>query len=120
MLIDALLGNADVIKKPPDEGGFLIGGRGGNEWFSRVDPSIPALRSGSPSSTNPARTSRRVVLAQSNLMAGSVPEVMTIRSPIHGAYAVITQSQHVMLVDQGAGTLTFNPFRSNFPQTRIL
>ncbi len=36
------------------------------------------------------------------LMAGSVAGVATIRNPIRAAHAVMTQSEHVMLIGQGA------------------
>jgi len=37
-----------------------------------------------------------------NLMAGSVASVTTIRNPITAAYAVMTKSEHVMLIGPGA------------------
>lgn len=42
------------------------------------------------------------IMDGSNLMAGAVAEVSTIKNPIVAAYAVMTQSQHVMLVGKGA------------------
>ena len=42
------------------------------------------------------------IMDGSNLMAGSVAGVTTIKNPITAAYAVMTLSEHVMLVGQGA------------------
>ena len=42
------------------------------------------------------------IMEGSTLMAGSVAGVATIRNPIHAAHAVMTQSEHVMLIGQGA------------------
>jgi beta-aspartyl-peptidase (threonine type) len=42
------------------------------------------------------------IMDGSTLMAGSVAGVTTIRNPIRAAHAVMTQSQHVMLIGQGA------------------
>jgi len=42
------------------------------------------------------------IMDGSTLMAGSVAGVTTIRNPIRAAHAVMTQSEHVMLIGQGA------------------
>ena len=42
------------------------------------------------------------IMDGSNLMAGAVAGVTTIRNPIVAAYAVMTKSEHVMLVGKGA------------------
>jgi L-asparaginase / beta-aspartyl-peptidase len=42
------------------------------------------------------------IMDGSNLMAGSVAGVTTIRNPITAAYAVMAQSAHVMLIGKGA------------------
>jgi beta-aspartyl-peptidase (threonine type) len=42
------------------------------------------------------------IMDGSNLMAGAVAGVTTIRNPITAAYAVMTKSDHVMLVGSGA------------------
>ncbi len=42
------------------------------------------------------------IMEGSTLMAGSVAGVPTIRNPIRAAHAVMTQSEHVMLIGQGA------------------
>jgi beta-aspartyl-peptidase (threonine type) len=42
------------------------------------------------------------IMDGSNLKAGAVAGVMTIRNPIKAAYAVMTQSEHVMLAGRGA------------------
>lgn len=42
------------------------------------------------------------IMDGSNLMAGSVAGVTTIKNPITAAYAVMTQSEHVMLIGKGA------------------
>ena len=42
------------------------------------------------------------IMDGSNLMAGAVAGVATIRNPIAAAYAVMTRSNHVMLVGRGA------------------
>jgi beta-aspartyl-peptidase (threonine type) len=42
------------------------------------------------------------IMDGSNLMAGAVAGVTTIRNPIRAAYAVMTKSEHVMLVGRGA------------------
>jgi beta-aspartyl-peptidase (threonine type) len=42
------------------------------------------------------------IMDGSNLMAGAVAGVTTIRNPIRAAYAVMTKSEHVMLVGKGA------------------
>ena len=42
------------------------------------------------------------IMDGSTLMAGSVAAVMTIRNPIRAAHAVMTQSEHVMLIGRGA------------------
>ncbi len=42
------------------------------------------------------------IMDGSNLMAGAVAGVTTIRNPIRAAYAVMTESEHVMLVGNGA------------------
>ncbi len=42
------------------------------------------------------------VMDGSNLMAGAVAGVTTIRNPITAAYAVMTKSEHVMLIGTGA------------------
>lgn len=42
------------------------------------------------------------IMDGSNLMAGSVAGVATIKNPITAAYAVMTRSEHVMLIGQGA------------------
>lgn len=42
------------------------------------------------------------IMDGSNLMAGSVAGVTTIKNPISAAYAVMTKSEHVMLIGQGA------------------
>lgn len=42
------------------------------------------------------------IMDGSNLMAGSVAGVTTIKNPITAAYAVMTKSEHVMLVGKGA------------------
>lgn len=42
------------------------------------------------------------IMDGSNLMAGSVAGVTTIRNPITAAYAVMTKSEHVMLIGPGA------------------
>ena len=42
------------------------------------------------------------IMDGSPLMAGSIAGVTTIRNPIRAAHAVMTQSQHVMLIGQGA------------------
>lgn len=42
------------------------------------------------------------IMDGSNLMAGSVAGVTTIKNPIKAAYAVMTKSEHVMLIGQGA------------------
>jgi beta-aspartyl-peptidase (threonine type) len=42
------------------------------------------------------------IMDGSNLMAGSVAGVTTIKNPITAAYAVMTQSEHVMMVGKGA------------------
>lgn len=42
------------------------------------------------------------IMDGSNLMAGSVAGVTTIKNPITAAYAVMTRSEHVMLIGQGA------------------
>ena len=42
------------------------------------------------------------IMDGSNLMAGSVAGVTTIKNPITAAYAVMTKSEHVMMVGKGA------------------
>src|SRR5688500_13530768 len=42
------------------------------------------------------------IMDGSNLMAGAVAGVTTIKNPIEAAYAVMTQSKHVMLFGRGA------------------
>ena len=42
------------------------------------------------------------IMDGSNLMAGAVAGVTTIKNPIAAAYAVMTKSNHVMLVGRGA------------------
>jgi beta-aspartyl-peptidase (threonine type) len=42
------------------------------------------------------------IMDGSNLMAGAVAGVTTIKNPITAAYAVMTQSEHVMMVGKGA------------------
>ena len=42
------------------------------------------------------------IMDGSNLMAGSVAGVTTIKNPISAAYTVMTKSEHVMLVGKGA------------------
>jgi L-asparaginase / beta-aspartyl-peptidase len=42
------------------------------------------------------------VMDGSNLMAGAVAGVTTVKNPITAAYAVMTQSEHVMMVGKGA------------------
>jgi beta-aspartyl-peptidase (threonine type) len=42
------------------------------------------------------------IMDGSNLMAGSVAGVTTIKNPITAAHAVMTKSEHVMLIAQGA------------------
>jgi L-asparaginase / beta-aspartyl-peptidase len=42
------------------------------------------------------------IMDGSNLMAGAVAGVTTIKNPITAAYAVMTQSEHVMLIGKGA------------------
>jgi L-asparaginase / beta-aspartyl-peptidase len=42
------------------------------------------------------------IMDGSNLMAGAVAGVTTIKNPITAAYAVMTQSEHVMLIGNGA------------------
>lgn len=42
------------------------------------------------------------IMDGSNLMAGAVAGVTTIKNPITAAYAVMTKSEHVMLVGKGA------------------
>ncbi len=42
------------------------------------------------------------IMDGSNLMAGAVAGVKTIKNPITAAYAVMTQSQHVMMTGNGA------------------
>jgi beta-aspartyl-peptidase (threonine type) len=42
------------------------------------------------------------IMDGSNLMAGSVAGVTTIKNPITAAYSVMTQSEHVMMVGKGA------------------
>lgn len=42
------------------------------------------------------------IMDGSNLMAGAVASVTTIKNPITAAYAVMTKSEHVMLVGKGA------------------
>src|SRR5690606_24385118 len=42
------------------------------------------------------------IMDGSNLMAGSVAGVTTIKNPITAAYAVMTKSPHVMMVGKGA------------------
>jgi beta-aspartyl-peptidase (threonine type) len=42
------------------------------------------------------------IMDGSTLMVGSVAGVTTIRNPIRAAHAVMTQSEHVMLIGQGA------------------
>ena len=42
------------------------------------------------------------IMDGSNLMAGSVAGVTTIKNPITAAYAVMTKSEHVMLIGKGA------------------
>jgi beta-aspartyl-peptidase (threonine type) len=42
------------------------------------------------------------IMDGSNLMAGAVAGVTTIKNPITAAYAVMTQSDHVMLIGKGA------------------
>jgi beta-aspartyl-peptidase (threonine type) len=42
------------------------------------------------------------IMDGSNLMAGAVAGVTTIKNPITAAYAVMTQSEHVMLAGRGA------------------
>jgi len=42
------------------------------------------------------------IMDGSNLMAGAVAGVTTIRNPITAAYAVMTKSEHVMMIAQGA------------------
>jgi L-asparaginase / beta-aspartyl-peptidase len=44
------------------------------------------------------------IMDGSNLMAGAVAGVTTIKNPITAAYAVMTKSEHVMLVGKGAET----------------
>lgn len=44
------------------------------------------------------------IMDGSNLMAGSVAGVTTIKNPITAAYAVMTKSEHVMLIGKGAET----------------
>jgi beta-aspartyl-peptidase (threonine type) len=44
------------------------------------------------------------IMDGSNLMAGAVAGVTTIRNPITAAYAVMTKSEHVMLTGKGAET----------------
>ncbi|MBT1699998.1 isoaspartyl peptidase/L-asparaginase [Fulvivirgaceae bacterium PWU4] len=42
------------------------------------------------------------IMDGSNLMAGAVAGVTTIKNPIKAAYAVMTKSEHVMLIGKGA------------------
>jgi beta-aspartyl-peptidase (threonine type) len=42
------------------------------------------------------------IMDGSNLMAGAVAGVTTIKNPITAAYAVMTQSEHVMMIGDGA------------------
>jgi beta-aspartyl-peptidase (threonine type) len=42
------------------------------------------------------------IMDGSNLMAGSVAGITTIKNPITAAYAVMTKSEHVMMVGKGA------------------
>lgn len=42
------------------------------------------------------------IMDGSNLMAGSVAGVTTIKNPIQAAYAVMTKSEHVMMIGPGA------------------
>jgi L-asparaginase / beta-aspartyl-peptidase len=42
------------------------------------------------------------IMDGSNLMAGAVAGVTTIKNPITAAYAVMTRSEHVMMIAQGA------------------
>ncbi|RAW03149.1 isoaspartyl peptidase/L-asparaginase family protein [Pseudochryseolinea flava] len=42
------------------------------------------------------------IMDGSNLMAGSVAGVTTIKNPIQAAYAVMTKSEHVMMIGAGA------------------
>jgi beta-aspartyl-peptidase (threonine type) len=44
------------------------------------------------------------IMDGSNLMAGAVAGVTTIKNPITAAYAVMTKSQHVMMIGKGAET----------------
>jgi beta-aspartyl-peptidase (threonine type) len=44
------------------------------------------------------------IMDGSNLMAGAVAGVTTIKNPITAAYAVMTKSSHVMLIGKGAET----------------
>lgn len=42
------------------------------------------------------------IMDGSNLMAGAVAGVTTIKNPIEGAYAVMTKSEHVLMIGAGA------------------